>query len=783
MDEPAQPSHDALPFSLPLATPPSTNLATPPTAPQHRDQPQPDAQEERGADESDVLGLSTAAMEVCGGKSGSREGEGEVGGDLVGEGAAVGASRSGPSSVDALKKEQMDAQADEEKEPGEIDQVEASTPKEEPYKWQSSGIVPHTPPTIMDPFGTLLTLEPRSANQKMVDPSVYSDKLPGRPPPHRTPYEYRLFLPFRSIGNSLIGPRGLTILDIRKKSRLGVTQVLFTKEDRKGVLIMVGSLASIRRALEIIEDHVYRKEWGCWNPWELGKLQSTSSDWVRFVPERATEVPGLWLKPAFADDDPRACQAPSGGGDLLSRMSDEPRYRRDQSLPPRPPPAGRRASYPPAPTRQPQRYDDRPRGPPNNRDARSPPPPRNNPGPSQPRSYDPSRRPRSPDRRPTTPPHSSPHKRGSRRTPSPDKRNSRARTERLTDDEDDHGRRRSSRSRSPVRSRIRSESNKSRSPERPRGPTRSLLAVKEQEDEEPPTSYSIDIGDESALHFFGPNSCAPYIQTTTGSKVTVEASGVHVKVKVEGGDVQKAVEKVREVVASTGGKIGGVAAGRKEVTKVVVSPVKPDVPPVSPKKRRYSSATTQSHDSPETSFSSRQTADTSSEIDNDMNWVAREADLKEQVVKRMKERDTSTSGSVTPVEEPARWRGERRNDRPERRDAPVPNGPRFARRASIARRSPLPLPPHSSAFSSTGRSYTHYGAPPAPASYPPPQPAFAPSTDPYASTVPRWLNGDEQAFYDAEFRTKGWGWGSNGWHQSYSYEENKARKGAKKPKI
>lgn len=90
----------------------------------------------------------------------------------------------------------------------------------------------------------------------------------------------------------------------------------------------------------------------------------------------------------------------------------------------------------------------------------------------------------------------------------------------------------------------------------------------------------------------------------------------------------------------------------------MVSPVKPDVPPVSPKKRRYSSATTQSHDSPETSFSSRQTADTSSEIDNDMNWVAREADLKEQVVKRMKERDTSTSGSVTPVEEPARWRGE-----------------------------------------------------------------------------------------------------------------------------
>lgn len=42
---------------------------------------------------------------------------------------------------------------------------------------------------------------------------------------------------------------------------------------------------------------------------------------------------------------------------------------------------------------------------------------------------------------------------------------------------------------------------------------------------------------------------------------------MHVKVKVEGGDVQKAVEKVREVVASTGGKIGGVAAGRKEVTK------------------------------------------------------------------------------------------------------------------------------------------------------------------------------------------------------------------------
>lgn len=126
MDEPAQPSHDALPFSLPLATLPSTDLATPPTAPQHRDQPQPDAQEEREGDENDVLGLSTAAMEVCGGEIGSRGGEGEVGEDLVGKGAAVGVSRSGLPSTDAVKaeQEQTDAQEDGEKEPGEIDQVE-----------------------------------------------------------------------------------------------------------------------------------------------------------------------------------------------------------------------------------------------------------------------------------------------------------------------------------------------------------------------------------------------------------------------------------------------------------------------------------------------------------------------------------------------------------------------------------------------------------------------------------------------------------------------------------
>lgn len=89
-----------------------------------------------------------------------------------------------------------------------------------------------------------------------------------------------------------------------------------------------------------------------------------------------------------------------------------------------------------------------------------------------------------------------------------------------------------------------------------------------------------------------------------------------------------------------------------EVRAVAPPPIVPEVPVVSPKKRRYSSATARSNDLPETSFSSGQTADTSLAVDP--SWAAREADLKEQVVQRMKERGTSTSGSVTPVEEPTR---------------------------------------------------------------------------------------------------------------------------------
>ncbi|GEM11049.1 hypothetical protein Rt10032_c13g5066 [Rhodotorula toruloides] len=544
MDHTAGPSHAALRYALSLATPHSTDVATPPMAHEQRDEGQPDRQEEeREGQEGDVLGFGTAAIEVGERADDLCEGKGE--GTLGPEGALEGGDMS-DRPFEAEGEQEQEGMPDEgEKELGEIDQIEHAPTKDDPLdKRRSSGIVPHQQPTIMGPFGKLLTLTSRSANTKMVDFSVYSDSLPGRPPPHRTAYEYRLFLPFGFIGLDLIGPCGFTITEIRKKSRVCVTQVLFTKEDNGGVLILVGSHNSIKSALEIIENHVYRKHWRRWNLWELGKLQSINSDWVKFVPERAAEVAGLWLKPKFSDDESRARQAPL---ELPPQHVDDSKCRHDRAFPPRPPPSGRRYSHLP-PSRQMQ------------------------------------------------------------------------------------------------------------SPERPWGSTRSLLAVKEQEGEEPPASYSIDMGDDSALHFFGPNSCAPYIQTTTGSKVTVEASGVHVKVKVEGGDVQRALEKVREVVAATGGKIGGVAADQKEGAKVVSLPVKPDVSPVPPKKPRYSSATSRSHDSPEASISSPQTADTSFGIEKDMNWVAREADLKEQVVKRIKERETSTSGSVTPVEEPARWR-------------------------------------------------------------------------------------------------------------------------------
>ncbi|BGP27718.1 hypothetical protein JCM10295v2_006693 [Rhodotorula toruloides] len=617
---------------------------------EQRDEGQPDRQEEeREGQEGDVLGFGTAAIEVGERADDLCEGKGE--GTLGPEGALEGGDMS-DRPFEAEGEQEQEGMPDEgEKELGEIDQIEHAPTKDDPLdKRRSSGIVPHQQPTIMGPFGKLLTLTSRSANTKMVDFSVYSDSLPGRPPPHRTAYEYRLFLPFGFIGLDLIGPCGFTITEIRKKSRVCVTQVLFTKEDNGGVLILVGSHNSIKSALEIIENHVYRKHWRRWNLWELGKLQSINSDWVKFVPERAAEVAGLWLKPKFSDDESRARQAPL---ELPPQHVDDSKCRHDRAFPPRPPPSGRRYSHLP-PSRQMQRYDDRSRGPPGRRRARSPQPPGNYAGPSQPRPYDRARRPRSPDSRQRTHPPLLSSKRESRRTPSPDMRNSRARTEVPSDDEDDRTRRSSSRS--PVRPKLKSASNSWRSPERPWGSTRSLLAVKEQEGEEPPASYSIDMGDDSALHFFGPNSCAPYIQTTTGSKVTVEASGVHVKVKVEGGDVQRALEKVREVVAATGGKIGGVAADQKEGAKVVSLPVKPDVSPVPPKKPRYSSATSRSHDSPEASISSPQTADTSFGIEKDMNWVAREADLKEQVVKRIKERETSTSGSVTPVEEPARWR-------------------------------------------------------------------------------------------------------------------------------
>lgn len=542
MEEPPQPSHDALPAALPHATPPSLDVATPPTARDDRDERQSDGQHERERDEHDVLGFGTAASEVEDGQVDSREGTNEVGTNEVqeeqaGEGGGSAADSTESSSLLArMDVKEGPAGDNEAKEAGEIDQVEVSAPhslywpwtdlvrqedkqgprqKERPYHWQPSCIVPHVrcfrcshqrfsantattqrpPHTITGPFGEPLTLSPRSANMHQIDQAVYSDPLPGVPPPHQTTYEYRLFLPFRSLGNSIIGPKGFYITNIRMRSRVGVAQVLFTEEDRKAHVLFVGSLGSIKRALEEIEDLVYRKEWGRWNSWELDKLQTMSSDWIRFSRSRATEIPGLWLKPEYADDDPQCARGPEGGDRSTPWPANaNAKYSRDRSLPARPPSTGRRHSHP-LPTRPPQRYYGLSRGFPHQRerDGRGL-PPRVVSGPSQPRPHEHSRRSRSPDRR--APPLSSTKPRGSRRSPSPDMRHSRARTPVLgDDDEDDRSRRRSSRSRSPVRSRVKSASSKSLSPERPRGPTRSLLAVEEQEDEEPPTSYSIECVD------------------------------------------------------------------------------------------------------------------------------------------------------------------------------------------------------------------------------------------------------------------------------------------------
>ncbi|GAA5913515.1 hypothetical protein JCM6882_002386 [Rhodosporidiobolus microsporus] len=126
----------------------------------------------------------------------------------------------------------------------------------------------------------------------------------GNPPPELVVYAYRIVLPYRALGSSLIGTGGETQLHILRTAGL----VRFSVESQWcRVADLVGSRSSIHRGLQLVSDVV--KQQGHY--WRF--------DFAAYDERNLELLPDVWLEDRYADtaqleDD--ACRASSLGEQL-----------------------------------------------------------------------------------------------------------------------------------------------------------------------------------------------------------------------------------------------------------------------------------------------------------------------------------------------------------------------------------------------------------------------------------------------------------------------------------
>ncbi|GAA5901790.1 hypothetical protein JCM6882_008674 [Rhodosporidiobolus microsporus] len=116
-------------------------------------------------------------------------------------------------------------------------------------------------------------------------------------PPSRVPYTYRFPIMSHVLGSIFIGVNGGTLRWVERTASLVQLFVeLHADEEKTAMVIMVGSEEAIRRAVKLLEEQAYVKQWHRLGRQERDELRR-GKEWISFVSSRLEQVDaGLSLR-------------------------------------------------------------------------------------------------------------------------------------------------------------------------------------------------------------------------------------------------------------------------------------------------------------------------------------------------------------------------------------------------------------------------------------------------------------------------------------------------------
>ncbi|GAA5985686.1 hypothetical protein JCM10908_007071 [Rhodotorula pacifica] len=668
-----------------------------------------------------------------------------------------------------------------------------------------------TPPTAEEQHAGIASrirgLTPNSARQVPISLRTFCVMRNDPPPMSHTPYEYMVVLPFRTLGAMIIGTSGRTKRSICDQSRLVDMRVLFTT-DGKCFLHLFGSKGSIEAALAQIRDLVFKTCYWKLNEWERHQLDRRDLRWIEWSDRNAEKCEGAWLKDHYADT-PRNISWTSA-----SEAREPPRYSEQGRTELRGPKYAQRHSQESlyaAPSRA------------------GPSRPVVEPGARRSRTPSPAPRGRSQFRSVPLPTFEAETTRDLRQ---PAAKNSVARSPATFHRESSAAINEGQRNlwRSPSRSDPGTPPRSSREPvwsanmaakpetrrttnfegrdaleeTRREGAQEGASGVGRATYRSAEMQNEVSIPAEMVMRFVGTTSCASYVEYVTGSRLKIEIVSGTTKIRLEGGDIGKAREMIKEVLQ----KERGTEVERDNEQTQSSSPFaeqpsrKRDCSPVSPIEfnRASPSPVRQAYyPTPDTSFG-KQPVITRAERSSPAEM--RERELRQAAYERVaKRKRTDDEETVTgaPAQRPAaqdrraservqNWvesvRQEQSQQGAERRrlsydsrtseSVSCPSGhyryedryeadSRAWRRSERDTRRQGPLDreayrPREHARESTRR----------PEARPPLQPEAFRRNDRRRDSPDRWTKGSRWEPRETESRVRGVGWGANGWHQTYS---------------
>ncbi|GAA6037611.1 hypothetical protein JCM8097_006141 [Rhodosporidiobolus ruineniae] len=183
---------------------------------------------------------------------------------------------------------------------------------------------PHDGPPVWEKRGESHVSEP--------EPILGTSRRSTSPPPDRAVYHHSFTFPFRKAGAIFVGPSGEVLA--RLKQAAGLVRLDLHQTSRsEAACRLSGSLRSIRRALSIMEQSIYKELDHVWNPWEKRKLSDRR--WAEFRESRAEPERGLWLDEEAVAAAEKREQEPLPGPFLQSTSRNALDWA-DQDLPPPP---------------------------------------------------------------------------------------------------------------------------------------------------------------------------------------------------------------------------------------------------------------------------------------------------------------------------------------------------------------------------------------------------------------------------------------------------------------